>query len=97
MFQQLLRKYWTRLRNRKQSPAHRRRRFQADAARLMQLEPLEDRRVLATITVDSLLDNTTDDGFITLREAIVAANNDAIADATEGTDAGSGDPIISGS
>lgn len=57
-------------------------------------ELLEDRRMLAVITVDSLADNTINDGLITLREAIVAANNDAIADATEGTQGGSGDDEI---
>ena len=46
--------------------------------------------MLAVITVDSLADNTTDDGLITLREAIVGANTDSVADATEGTQAGSG-------
>ena len=45
---------------------------------------------MAIITVDSAADNTTDDGMITFREAIIAANNDAIADPTEGTQAGSG-------
>ena len=62
--------------------------------RRLAAEPLEDRRMLAVITVDSLLDNTTDDGLVTLREAIIAANTDALADATEGTQAGSGDDTI---
>jgi CSLREA domain-containing protein len=38
-------------------------------------EVLEDRSLLSTITVTSLADNTTSDGLITLREAILAANN----------------------
>lgn len=44
------------------------------------LEPLEDRRMLSTFTVTSSGDNIADDGVMTLREAIVAANahaNDA--------------------
>ncbi len=57
--------------------------------RRLRAEPLEDRRLLAVLTVDSLADNTTNDGLITLREAILAANNDAVADATEGVQAGS--------
>jgi subtilisin-like proprotein convertase family protein len=51
-------------------------------------EMLEDRRLLAVITVDSALDNVNDDGLITLREAIIAANTNAIADATEGVQTG---------
>ena len=62
--------------------------------RRLSFQTLEDRRMLAVITVDSLLDNTTNDGLITLREATVAANNDAVADATEGTQAGSGADTI---
>ena len=62
--------------------------------RRLHLESLEDRRMLAVITVDSLLDNfdpitpPPDDGAITLREAIVAANTDAVAgDAPAGSGA----------
>ncbi|MBP85524.1 MAG: hypothetical protein CMJ64_02220, partial [Planctomycetaceae bacterium] len=71
MFQQLLLQYWKRLRHRKQSPQHRRRRFQADAARLLQLESLEERVLLAysatlvgtvvTLVGDSLPDGLTID------------------------------------
>jgi CSLREA domain-containing protein len=43
-------------------------------------EVLEDRSLLSTITVTSLADNTTSDGLITLREAILAANNGSGAD-----------------
>ncbi|MCA9232205.1 MAG: hypothetical protein KDA57_16275 [Planctomycetales bacterium] len=55
-------------------------------------EQLEDRRMLAVIGVDSLLDNfnpaaPTSDGMITLREAILAANTDT---ATGDAPAGSG-------
>jgi predicted outer membrane repeat protein len=53
-------------------------------------EPLEDRRVLAVITVDSAADDVTDDGLITLREAVLAANFDRVADAVEGSQAGDG-------
>ena len=58
------------------------------------VELLEDRRLLAVITVDSLADNTTADGSITLREAILAANSDAIADAVEGSQSGAGPDTI---
>jgi hypothetical protein len=45
------------------------------------VEPLEDRRMLAVLTVNSLLDNTTGgDGLTTLREAVIASNNTAGAD-----------------
>ena len=54
------------------------------------VESLEDRRMLATIVVDSALDNTAADGAITLREAIIAANTDSVADAIEGAQAGNG-------
>lgn len=60
----------------------------------LHVEPLEDRRMLAVITVDSLADNLTSDGLITLREAIEAANNDTIADAMENVQAGSGADTI---
>jgi hypothetical protein len=52
------------------------RRFLA-RGRLSPGEALEARRVLATITVDSLADNTTVDAFTTLREAITTANASA--------------------
>ncbi len=58
-----------------------------------QSESLEDRALLATITVTSLADNmTASDGFVTLREAIEAAETDVSID---GSTAGSGaDEII---
>lgn len=43
-------------------------------------EPLEDRRLLATITVTSLADNMIVDGQVTLREAIEAANTNTSVD-----------------
>ena len=56
--------------------------------RRLHVEALEDRRMLAVITVDSLLDNTFPDGGVTLREAVQAANtNLAVGDAPAG-DAG---------
>ncbi len=45
------------------------------------------------IQIDSS-DVVAADGMITLREAIVAANQDAVADATAGTQAGSGADVI---
>jgi hypothetical protein len=47
----------------------------------LRFEPLEDRRVLAALVVNSPLDNTiAADGLVTLREAILAANNDTTTD-----------------
>ncbi len=43
-------------------------------------EPLEDRRLLATIVVTSLADNMDVDGEVTLREAIHAANTNTSVD-----------------
>ncbi len=63
-------------------------------ARRLRVEQLEDRRMMAVLTVNSAADNTLADGLITLREAILAANNDTVADATEGVQAGSGDDTI---
>jgi hypothetical protein len=57
----------------------------------LKFEALEDRRLLAVLTVDSLLDNfnpaaPTSDGVVTLREAILAANTDAaVGDAPAGS------------
>ncbi len=54
--------------------------------RRLRFEPLEDRRVLTTITVDTLIDIDADDGLTTLREAIAAAmSNDTIDFAVTGT------------
>ena len=55
------------------------------------MEALEGRRLLATITVDSLIDNAFPDGNVTLREAILAANTDTSVD---GSIAGSGADTI---
>ena len=55
-------------------------------------EVLEDRRLLATLTVNSPLDNVTaGDGLVTLREAIIAAN---INSATDLGETGSGADTI---
>ncbi len=54
-------------------------------------ETLEDRALLATITVTSLADNATVDGQVTLREAIQAANTDS---AVDGSTAGAGGDTI---
>ena len=52
-----------------------------DGRRRLRLENLESRRLLATITVNSLADNlTSGDALVTLREAIAAANNDSTTD-----------------
>lgn len=59
-------------------------------SRRLRMELLEDRCLLAVITVNSLLDNTTADGQVTLREALLAANGDTVADAVEGSQSGSG-------
>ena len=60
------------------SPFHRRPRF----------EPLEDRRLLSIYSVNSLADLVADDGLVTLREALQAANTNAIVyDAPAGSNA----------
>jgi len=54
--------------------------------RPLRCEPLEDRRMLAILTVDSLLDVVEADGLVTLREALEAANtNAAVYDAPAGS------------
>lgn len=55
------------------------------------IEALEDRTVPALITVTSLADNVVDDGQVTLREAIEAANSDTSVD---GSTSGSGADTI---
>jgi hypothetical protein len=76
------------------SEGHRRSGIVSPYDRHLRIEPLEDRRMLAVIAVDSLADNTINDGMITLREAILASNNDIVADPTEGFQAGSGADTI---
>ena len=51
------------------------------ASRRARFELLEDRHLLAILTVNSALDNTTaGNGLVTLREAIIAANTNATTD-----------------
>jgi hypothetical protein len=53
-------------------------------ARRLAFEPLEDRSLLAVLTVNSLADNTVaNDGLVTLREAVLAANADGETDLGE--------------
>lgn len=53
----------------------------ATGRRLHHFEELEQRNLLAVLTVNSALDNTTGgDGLVTLREAVIAANTDAVTD-----------------
>ena len=54
--------------------------------RSVNVESLEERALLATITVTSLADNTTVDGEVTLREALDAANNDNSVDGSTSGD-----------
>jgi hypothetical protein len=66
-------------------PAFPRRRSQpswrAALIRRSTFEPLEERTPLAVLTVNSTLDNNTaGDGMVTLREAIIAANTNAMTD-----------------
>ncbi len=68
-----------------------RRSFRTTHSRQLRLEPLEDRRLLAAITVNSSADGLVVDGMVTLREAIQAANTDASVD---GSVAGSGADTI---
>ena len=58
-----------------------RRRSQSASRRRLRVEPLEDRRLLAALVVNSPFDNTVSgDGLVTLREAILAANSDTTTD-----------------
>ncbi len=43
--------------------------------RTLRLEPLEDRRMLAVLSVNSDLDNTVPDAVLTIREATLLVNN----------------------
>ncbi len=63
----------------------------ASRARRLRIEPLEDRQLLAVITVNSLADDLVVDGMVTLREAIQAANTNGSVD---GSMAGSGADTI---
>ncbi len=50
------------------------------------VESLETRQLLATITVTSLEDNTIEDGLVTLREALLAAERNRSIDGSEAGD-----------
>src|SRR5262245_5081529 len=77
---------------RKSPRAQRKQRALAPGRRRPHFEAMEDRRMLAVLTVNSLLDTTVAaDGLVTLREAIVASNNDT---ATDLGDVGSGADTI---
>lgn len=77
--------------NRLPKGVRRKQRSQVEPSRRMRLETLEDRRMLATITVNSFADDMVVDGNVTLREAILAANTDTSVD---GSVAGSGADTI---
>jgi len=67
----------------------------------LRLEPLEDRRMLTTYLVDSLGDSLAADGWVTLREALEAANtnvpvNEAPAGSSTETDYIAFDASLSG-
>jgi len=64
----------------------RKRRRESTLARRLRVETLEDRRMLAVITVTGTGDTIANDGLVTLREAITAANTNAASG-----DAGAGD------
>jgi hypothetical protein len=56
-------------------------RLNAPYRRRLRFEPLEDRRLLATLTVNTLSDvKLAGDGLVTLREAILAANTNTTTD-----------------
>src|SRR5205085_7860424 len=48
------------------------------------MERLEDRHAPATLIVNGVLDNTTSDGLLTLREAVLLVNNSGNASAALG-------------
>ena len=75
-------------------PAHENRTARSSVSRRRKplFELLEDRRLLAVLTVNTALDTTlAGDGLVTLREAIIAANTDT---ATDGGGTGSGADMI---
>lgn len=68
--------------------------------RPLRVEVLEDRRMLALLTVNSVLDIVLpNDGLVTLREAITAANTDTLTDLGQkgfGVDIIEFDPVVFG-
>ncbi len=63
------------------SAAQRTHQARGSRSRRLSLEPLEDRRLLAVITVTGTGDTVAVDGAVTLREAITSANNNASVNA----------------
>lgn len=51
----------------------------------LRIETLEKRRLLAVLTVTDATDTVADDGQLSLREAIFAANNNTIVDGVQGS------------
>jgi len=73
--------FFGRKRESKQQKPRRPHRALVPGRRLPHFESLEDRRMLAVLTVNSLLDTTVAaDGLVTLREAIIASNTDTATD-----------------
>ena len=58
--------------------------------RRLSCEALESRRVLASYVVDTPLDVVGDDGVVSLREAIQAANTNSAVNVVPAGDAGPG-------
>ncbi|MCA8989307.1 MAG: hypothetical protein KDA78_16785, partial [Planctomycetaceae bacterium] len=72
--------------------SNRKRKAQHSYGRLAMAEACESRVLLSSLTVNSALDNLTPgDGLVTLREAIIAANNDTTTDLSQ---TGSGADVI---
>lgn len=84
-------KLWSRSWKKTKGPNRSRRRLAAPWA----AEVLEARQLLSSITVTSLLDNTTGgDGQITLREALIAANTNSSVDGSVAGESGVQDRIV---
>ena len=66
----------------------RKRRKDPTPGKRLQVESLEDRRMLAVITVTGTGDTIANDGVVTLREAITAANTNAVSGDAAAGDAG---------
>ena len=81
----------TKIHRKPESSRARKRRLSLRQMNTLDFQKLEDRQMLAVITVNSLEDNFVLDGNITLREAVQAANTDTSVD---GSVAGSGADTI---
>lgn len=64
--------------------------------RSLRIEPLEERRVLAALTVSVLADNVDSDADLTLREAIAVVNHGSTVGDIPGLAPGVGRPLTSG-